>query len=161
MSEGYVEDKPTLFVPMSLGRLLQVFIVGAVIGLTVWALTLFLERYVFEAILCHGSATLNCESGMQYAEAASTIIGAGVGLYFLAKAQVYRPLLVVLAAAASLWGIISVVQLLPWYGIGLSIVLLYASAYAMYSWIARLRVFWFVMILLLVVIVAVRLIFSA
>jgi hypothetical protein len=159
MDEGYVEDKPALFVPMGLGRLLQALAVGAVVGLTVWALTLFLERYVFEAILCHGAAA--CGSSGQYAEAAATVIGAGVGLYFLAKAQVYRPLLIVLAASASLWGILGLVELLPWYGVGLSVVGLYAFAYGLYSWLARVRIFWLVMVVFLVLIVAVRLIFSA
>ena len=161
MDEGYAEDKPALFVPMGLSRLLQVVAVGAVVGLTVWALTLFLERYVFEAILCHGNETSSCGYGMRYAEAAATVIGAGIGLYFIARAQIYRPLLIVLAAAASLWGIINLVRLLPWYGVGLSVVLLYAFAYGAYSWLARIRVFWLVMIMFLVLVVATRLIFSA
>lgn len=160
MDEGNIDDKPALFVPMGFGRLLQVVAVGAVVGLTVWALTLALDKYVFDAILCHGSNT-RCASSTQYAEAAAAVVSAGIGLFFLAKAQIYRPLLIVLASAASLWGILSLVQLLPWYGIGLSIVGLYAAAYALYSWLARIRIFWLAMILFLVLVVAVRLIFSA
>lgn len=161
IENAQTEDKPAAIMAMSAAQMLQIFLLGAVIGLVVWALTLFLERYVFQALLCHGSQVTRCSLDTQYAEAAATIIAAGAGLYFLVKAQIFRPLLIALAAAASLWGIVGLTDLLPWYGVGLCTVGLYAAAYLLYAWIARMRAFWFVVIVFLVLVVTVRLIFSA
>ena len=90
----------------------------------------------------------------------AAIIGAIVGLFFLVKLQVFRPLLVVLAAVVSLWGVVGLAGLLPWYGVGLSTIALYALAYSLFTWVARIRAFWLVVLLLIVLVVAVRVMLS-
>jgi hypothetical protein len=161
MNEADSQDKPAFLMSMDSARLLQVVSLGAVIGLAVWAVTLFLKEYVFQAILCHGNQALECSSGMQYSEAVASVIGAGIGLFFLVRIQVFRPLLVVVASMVSMWGIVNLTVSLPWYGVGFACVALYAFAYAAYAWIARIRLFWLVMLLFMILIIAVRLIFSA
>lgn len=160
MNDVYQEDKQLPFTPIDANKMVAVLMLGAVVGLVVWGLSIVLDTYVLSAILCKGNTTLTCAGAAQYAETAATIIGAGVGLFFLVKLQVFRPLLVVLAATISLWGIVSLAGLLPWYGIGLSTVLLYAFAYGAFAWVARLRSFWLVLVLLIALIAGVRVVLS-
>ena len=160
MSEIQEEDKHLLFTPVDINKIVAVVLLGAVIGLLVWGLTLVIDRYVLTAILCGGNRDLECANAAIYAESVATIIGAIVGLFFLVRLQVFRPLLVVLAAVISLWGIIGLAGLLPWYGVGLSAVGLYAFSYGLFTWIARIRAFWVVVVLLVVLVVAVRMTLS-
>lgn len=160
MSDVYEEDKRLLFTPIDANKTIAIIVLGAVIGLLVWGLTLVLDRYVLSATLCQGGEVLKCANTAMYAEGAATVIGAIAGLFFLMKLQVFRPLLVVLAVAISLWGIVGFAQLLPWYGVGLSVILLYSVAYGLFSWLARIRLFGLVLVLVVVLVMAIRLTLS-
>lgn len=156
MNETQTEDQAVSLVPMSGARLLQVIAVGAVVGLVAWGLSFFLDKYIFQAILCHGSQAIRCDMGAQYAEGVASVVAAGVGLFFLVRLQVFRPLLVALAAMACLWGIVGLTVEMPLYGVGLSVAGLYAAAYTLFAWLARLRMFWLVVVLLIAVVIGVR-----
>lgn len=156
MSDVYEEDKRLLFTPIDASKIIAIITLGAVVGLVVWGLTLVVDRYVLTPVLCGGSQAMQCANTSLYAESVAAIIGAIVGLFFLVRLQVFRPLLVVLAAVISLWGIIGLSALLPWYGVGMTAVLLYAFAYGLFAWIARIRAFWAVIVLLVVLVAAVR-----
>jgi hypothetical protein len=156
MSDIREEDKQLLFTPMDTSRLVAVLLLGAVIGLLVWGLSLTIDRYILTPTLCQGSQLLQCSNTATYAEDIASIIGAAAGLFFLVRLQVYRPLLVVVAVITSLWGIIGQSALLPWYGIGIAAILLYAFAYGLFAWVARFRSFWMVVILYVVLVAAVR-----
>jgi hypothetical protein len=144
-------------VPMEIGRSVRTFIAGIIVGLAIWGLAVFLEKYVFDALLCQGGdQAMRCDSAVRYAEIAATLLGAGAGLFFLIKLQVFRPLLVVLAAMAALWGILSVVQPFPPYGIALAVGGLYGAAYILFAWVSRLRLFWLVVIVLVACVAAAR-----
>jgi hypothetical protein len=157
MSEAYEEDKHHPFTPINASKAMAIISLGAVAGLIVWVLSVVIDTYILRVVLCHGSQALQCASTTHYAEAIAAVISASVGLFFLVRLQVFRPLLVVLAAVSSLWGIVGQASLLPWYGIGLSTVMLYAFAYILFAWIARIRSFWIVLFLMAVLIIAVRL----
>jgi hypothetical protein len=68
---------------------------------------------------------------------------------------------VVIATVVSLWGLIGVVSEQPWYIIGLSLAGMYLLGYLVFTWVTRLRLFWLVVVLLLVLIAALRLILTA
>jgi hypothetical protein len=140
---------------LSVSKLVAVTLLGAVLGLLVWGLTLMIQRYMLGPVLCQGNGA-QCANTAQYAESAASILSAGVGLFFLVRLQIFRPLLVVVATVASLWGIIGQAAMLPWYGVGLSAMLLYAFAYAVFTWTARLRSFAMVVIVYVVLVAAVR-----
>ncbi|HEU4715827.1 MAG TPA: hypothetical protein VFS14_03280 [Candidatus Saccharimonadales bacterium] len=160
MSDVQEEDKQLLFTPMDASRLVGVLLLGAVIGLLVWGLSLTIDRYVLTPTLCQAGQIAQCGNTAVYAEDIAAVIGAAVGLFFLVRLQVYRPLLVVIAVVVSLWGILGQVALLPWYGIGLAAIALYAFAYGLFAWVARFRSFWMVVILYVVLVAAVRVAFS-
>jgi hypothetical protein len=161
MNETYQNDVQAVYTPMGTKQLIQVALFGVAAGLLVWGLTYILEVYVLKAFLCQNKSALTCATAAQYGEVIATIIGGAVGLFILVKIQVFRPLLVVIATVVSLWGIIGLVSEQPWYVIGLSAAGLYLFGYLLFTWITRLRLFWLVIVLLLVLIVAIRLILTA
>lgn len=160
MAESYDEDRQTSIMPMAGKKVLSAFVLGAVVGLFVWGLTFILDTYVLRMVLCHGNQTTVCSPASQYAESIASVLGAGVGLFFLVKLEIFRPLLIAIGAVVGLWGIVGLADLLPWYGVALSTIFLYAVAYTAFAWIARLRVFWFVVLLFIVTIVGIRYVFS-
>ena len=156
--EIQTEEISSPLTDMGAKQLLQIGLTGLVVGALVWGLTFVFDTYVFKALLCQGAATAKCATTANYAEITATIIAAGVGLFSLAKIGVFRPLLIALAATASLWGIIATATLLfPWQGVGLACILLYVLGYSACAWVARIKTFWVAAILLLVLVVVVRL----
>ncbi len=160
MEDSYQEGKPLPYVVMSRRQIVQVIIVGLGVGLTVWLSAYVLEAYVLKAVLCHGNAIIPCASASQYASVAASIIASAAGLFALVKLQIFRPLLVVLAVAVSLWGLGKGVATLPLYGIIIVSGVLYALAYLAFVWIARIRLFWPAVILMVVLVIVIRLILA-
>ena len=156
MSENYEEEARAAFVSLEPRKAVSVALTGAGVGVVVWLLALLLGNYVLNPILCHGSQAMKCVPASQYGEMFASVIGAGAGLFFLVRLQVFRPLLVVLAAIVSLWGLVSIADLMPWYGVLLSCAALYMLSYLAFTWLARLRSFGLVAVLFVVLIVAVR-----
>ncbi|HEY5695745.1 MAG TPA: hypothetical protein VIQ80_02830 [Candidatus Saccharimonadales bacterium] len=159
MSETDEEVKQRPFMPLEGRKLIAVTALGAVIGLVVWELALVLTKYVFNAWLCHDTSA-SCTNAPQYGEAVASILGGIVALFFLVRLQIFRPLLVVIAVVASLWGIVTKAEALPWYGVGLSAILLYMFAYIAFTWIARLKAFWLVLATMVVLVIAIRLLLN-
>ncbi len=157
MAEVNQDDRQAHVIEMSAKQIIQVVILGALVGLLVWAFTYILETYVLKALLCQGIQTVKCSSATTYAGIAASILSAGIGLFGLVKIGVFRPLLVVIAATASLWGLLGVVGSLPIYGILISIAGLTALCYLAFSWLARIRMFGLAVVLMVVLMVAVRL----
>jgi len=81
-----------------------------------------------------------------------------LGLIGLIRVQVLRPLLVVLAAVATLWGVWDWIGMLPWWAELLSAALLYGVTYGYYAWINRILSFPIVLAISVVSLIAARLI---
>jgi len=120
-----------------------------------WGLSWLLSTYVFSAILC-GDGDTRCASVGMYGEITSTVIIAIIALVGLVRLRVFRPMLVVIAATISLWGMIGVLSSLAWYWVLLACVVLYAIAYGLFVWIVRIRLFWAALVVCLLLIIAVR-----
>jgi hypothetical protein len=158
MAETYRDEKQAPIIVMSVKQILQVAVLGVLIGLLVWAFTYILETYILKALLCQGSQTMKCASATTYAGITASILAAGVGLFGLVKIGVFRPLLVVIAATASMWGLLGIVGTLPLYGILICIAGLTMLSYLAFSWLARIRLFWLAVTLMAILIVVVRLV---
>ena len=143
------------FMLMANRDLAMVILLGAIAGLLTWVLSWLLGNYVFTAILCGGGDT-RCASAPMYAEITATVIVAIVALVALVRLRVFRPLLVVIAATVSLWGMIGMLSSLAWYWVMLASILLYAVAYGLFVWVVRIRLFWAALIVILLLIIAVR-----
>lgn len=153
-----VNQRP--FTPIEAKKVIGIAALGAVMGLLVWELAMVLSRYVLSAWMCHGAVGSTCDGAPQYAEAIASIVGGAVGLFFLVKLQVFRPLLVVIGVVAATWGIVTKAAPLPWYGIGLTAIFMYALAYVAFAWIARIKAFWLVLALMVVLVIVTRLLLS-
>lgn len=161
MNEPYQNETPAAYTPMSAQQVIQVAVFGLITGLVVWGLTFVFSTYMLSPLLCQNDVEGICSAALTYGEVIATIIGAAVGLFILVRLQVFRPLLVVLAAVISLWGLIGIVSPLPWYVVGLCSGASYMLVYLLFTWITRIRLFWIVVVLLLALIFSIRLILTA
>ena len=96
-----------------------------------------------------------------FAGAILTVLYILVGrLILLSQARIYRPLFIVIASIAALWGLQSYLALLPWYWAMAAMTVIGALTYAMFTWLARLRSFILYLVVSIVLIVAARLIIA-
>ena len=91
-----------------------------------------------------------------YSMIVAIIISTIAGVANLARLRIYRPLLIGLAAAISLWGLQVITGGLAWYWAALVFVALFALAYAVFAWLARLRNFILALVVTIVLVVLVR-----
>ncbi len=138
------DQQPSAVVSMSLRQLAQISAVGAVAGGATWGLTSLLGTYM-----------------PGYASAIASILAACLGMTGLVKLSAYRPLLIVLAASLSVWGLVMGLQILPWQSVLPITMLLFAAAYSVFAWIARIRLFAVALLCMVVMMVAVRLALAA
>jgi len=149
------------FISMSRRDVIDVLLCGAGVGLFIGILYVLLDNFVFGAVLCRAQQAADCAQAPQYAMIVATVIGAIAGLVALARARVYRPLFVVLFATISLWIGNVLVADYAWYWTLLILLALYAIAYLLFAWLARLRSFVLAAIVAIVVLVIVRLVATA
>jgi hypothetical protein len=157
MTEEPLVQKGALFADLQLSQFFQIIAIGALVGLLNYGLINVLGAYVFKPVVCSSDSGL-CSAANQYAVVLASLLTAAVALFGFVKLRVYRPLLVVIAATTSLWGLGSLLLNLPWYtALGFSAIL-YTFAYVLYAWAARIRLFWLAVVVLVVLIVATRLV---
>ncbi|HEY0965512.1 MAG TPA: hypothetical protein VGE13_03475 [Candidatus Saccharimonadales bacterium] len=164
MASTKVLDQPRpALVAMSFQDIVRIFCIGLVIGIVIYAVHVALDRYVFTPALCEqATGTLErCENKEVYAATIATLLAAVGGLFALVRLRIYRPLLVVIFATASLWGVIGLTSSLAWWLSALAVALIFGIAYASFAWLARIRNFYIALGLSIVLLVAVRLVFMA
>ncbi|MFI5212777.1 MAG: hypothetical protein ACHQTE_02340 [Candidatus Saccharimonadales bacterium] len=160
MATVYTDEKPAPFISMNTRQFIVIALIGAVVGIAAWGLTILLNSYVYQAVLCHGNGS-KCNMSFLYASITTNILAAAVGLFGLVRMQIFRPLLIVLAAMAALWSSVVIVAALPWYLVATCCLVLYALAYALFAWIARIRSFLLAAVIVIVLVVVVRLILNS
>ncbi len=158
-SEQGVEKVP-LFAALGVAQFFHVIIIGAVAGVFSWVFAEVLGMYILKPASCNADAFV-CAASSQPAVILASILAACIGLFGLVKLQVFRPLLVVITATLGLWGIVGELTTLPWYGSLLFTTFLYVVAYITFMWIARIRTFWLVLVICLILVVGLRLIITA
>lgn len=157
MVDYVTESKPAI-IDQDVRLSAKVALTGAVIGIAVWGLAILLERFVLKSIFCGDPSAAACTDIATYAGNIAAVIMAIIGVVVLVRLSVFRPLLIVLGAAISLWGLaawlsgLSMLEQLCWS------VLLYALLYSLYAWIARIRNAIVVLVVFAVAAVATRLI---
>lgn len=115
----------------------KIALTGVVLGLVGYIITYTLERFILASLVCHGESS--CTTANSYAgNIASVLIGI-IGVVALVRSGVYRPIIIAIGAAISLWGVSSwlfnagvVVSLIGAAG-------LYGIAYLTYGWLVRIR----------------------
>ena len=152
--EELVRESP--FVTMTLRELIATAIWGVVIGLVTAFIYIMLYKFVFSTVLCRAQSTGSCDQAPSYAAIVTLIISLVAGVGALARLRIYRPLLVVIAALVSLWGLQSDVMGMPWYWAVPATAVLFGLAYALYAWLSRIRNFILAIVVIAVVVILVR-----
>jgi len=133
-------------------------LLGVGLGVIYWALTALLNRYVVSVSVCQGLST--CSDSVAVAGDIATILVAFVGLLLTMAIHVYRPLIVVVAAAVVTWGLGGWVNGLSWYeALGWS-ALLYGLTYILFSWVTQYQRMITVLVWTIVVVAVARVIFA-
>jgi hypothetical protein len=158
MNDVRNEDQIALLAPMSSRQLLGAGLIGLLIGLVVWGISSIVDQYVLKLLFCQSS---ECVETTPYAIATASIIGAALGLFSLVKLRVLRPLLIVVAAMAALWGLSLHVAELPIYGVILANVFLYGAMYLLFAWLGRLRSIYVILGLFLAIVVVMRFVLTS
>ena len=114
------------------------------------------HAYIFQAVLCRDQANTACGQAATYAAITTAFIASFVAVVVLAHIRVYRPLLIILAAILALWGIQSIVAVLPWYWALAGMIAVGALAYSLFAWIARIRSFILSAVVAIVIAVIIR-----
>lgn len=122
----------------------EVAILGVVLGIMYWILTSLLTNLVFDSIKISGDIAM--------------IILATIGLIVLMRLKIARPLMIVVAAAASLWSLAVWTSGLAWSLVILWNIILYVFSYVLFSWLARFNNTIVAMLMMLFVIVVIRII---
>ncbi len=155
MVDYVAEAKPAIIDQDGRG-MAKIAIIGAVLGVVAWGLALLLERFVLRAMFCGDESAAQCVNIAAYAGNIAAVIVAIIGVISLVRAGVFRPLLIVLGGAISLWGVaawlapLSLPEQAGWSAV------LYMLAYVLYVWIARVRHAVVVLILFALVAIATR-----
>ena len=144
------------FVPMTWRELARIGAIGAVIGALSVGLYVLFHTYIFQAVLCRDQANTACGQAATYAAITTAFIASFVAVVVLAHIRVYRPLLIILAAILALWGIQSIVAVLPWYWALAGMIAVGALAYSLFAWIARIRSFILSAVVAIVIAVIIR-----
>jgi hypothetical protein len=130
--------------------------VGALIPLIAWLLQKFLVAPVF----CHPGAVLAvCGGDDLTTYYVATVVMAVIAVTLMANWQVFRPLLIAVAAASALWGLQHIaggtLAQAGW-EYYLSSAVLYALVYLLFYWLLRLRSFTLGVVLTVAAVVLIR-----
>lgn len=132
--------------------------IGAGVGLFGWLLSLLIQNFFIVNVFCRSADDFGiCANGGNVAWGVAFVTLGVLSVFALVRANVYRPLLVVLAAFVALWGIAPWLAPLAWYWIAFWNVVLFMLGYALFAWLATIERFFYSIIVTIVVIVLVRL----
>ena len=136
MTDYVVEAKPTI-IEQSRNTIFKIAGIGFLAGLLTYALAWLMQHYILKDLICNGDA--NCSDGVMFSGNIASIVISIFAVLLLVKVGSYRPLLIVIAAVVSLWGLstwlqpLSDVESAIWYAIA------FALTYVTFAWIARIR----------------------
>ena len=157
MSVVNQDEQSIAIVPMLRTDVIGVIALGAGVGVLIWVLGSLLNQFIFDPYLCQNAAAAQCADAKNYSAVLAGLIVGAASLGGLIRLRVYRPLLVVIAAFVSLWGIVQLSWEMTTFTGLLVCVLLYALAFGLFTWIARVREFWIALLLTIGLVVLVRL----
>jgi hypothetical protein len=133
----------------------KVIFTGALLGLLFCLLSMAIKKYFVSSVFCKSAADAYiCANSINISGNIATIIIAIVSIITMVKLRMVQPLIVSVAAAATLWELtlwstgLSVAEAIVWS------MLTYVLAYVLFSWVARLMRIFPVIIITMVIILA-------
>lgn len=147
------------FYPLE-GELLRTAGLGAIIGLLLPILSNAFDMWFIRLVFCYGNQTFAfCNySGILSYDALTVLLAIGA-IIILTHWQIFRPILIVIAVAVTMWGFkqhMSAVEMHGMWEYYTFSVLLYSAAYLLYYWLMRLKSRVASVVITLLVIVLIR-----
>jgi hypothetical protein len=140
--------------------LIRVGILGLAVGVLIPALGWLLQEFLIAPIFCKETSALAvCAPGDLTTYYIATVVLAVVAVALMANWQVFRPLLVVVAAVAALWGFQRYVgDMVTHAGVEYysSSAVVYALAFLLFYWLLRLKSFALSVVLSVVAVILIR-----
>ncbi len=135
--------------------------IGVFVGLFGWALMLAINGWILDPVFCRSADTAStCANADLTAWIIAHVVVSIIGLFMLIRANVFRPLLVTLAALATLWAVgLWFVSSDLWVGF-LWETVLFALAYALFTWIASAKRFFYAVIVITILVILFRVLIS-
>ena len=153
------EQSNVLIIPEGVD-LLRVGLLGLGVGLLIPALSWVLHTYLLSPIFCRGGAAAAiCNTTDLTAYYVAAVIMGVVSVALMANWQVFRPLLIAVAAIASLWGFQRFTgNTIAHAGLEYYITsaIMFAVVYLLFYWLLRLKSFALSVILTVVAVVLIR-----
>lgn len=145
-----------IFDSTALARLVLIGLVSGILG---WLLYLGIAQYIVEPVFCRdANAFAVCRNGGTVAWVVAQVIVLAAGVAVLARLAIYRPLFIVLGVIVALWSAHSWLGVMPWYSAMLWHGALFAAAFAVFGWLARIPRFFVALVAALAVAVLARLV---
>ena len=154
MAQVYAEQEHTVptWVPWA-----RVLLIGAGLGLVFWLLTLLLNRYVIEPLVCRDvTQAALCVNSASISGNIATIFTALVGVFVLLRVGIPRPIIIGVASGALLWSLAGLSLGLFWVESLVWSIVLYAATYLLFTWIARYTNLWVVITISVLIILIIR-----
>jgi hypothetical protein len=155
-----VEDDSNVLIAPEWIDLFRVGLLGLIVGVLIPALSWLLQKFLIAPVFCREGAVLGvCSSNDLTTYYIATVVLSVVAVALMANWQVFRPLLVAVAAAAALWGLqrylgSTVVHSGVEYYISSGVI--FALAFLLFYWVMRLKSFVFSVVLTVLAVVFIR-----
>ncbi|HEX6258463.1 MAG TPA: hypothetical protein VFZ48_03215 [Candidatus Saccharimonadales bacterium] len=135
---------------------------GLATGAIVFVLSSLIERFIAEPLLCRSVDSFSmCSNAGAIAFNIGTVLSAVIGTIGLVKLSTYRPLLIAIVSAATLWGLQGAIHSLAWGEALLWLAGMYAVTYGLFAWILRMHHFPTAFIAAIAIVIAARLVLNA
>lgn len=107
-------------------------------GLLTFGLAKLLDQFIFHPALCKSASITVCNESLNYAYHLAAIFVGIIGVVWLVRLFVYRPLLVVIALIIGTWPLFdSFFPVLSWPWAIVALILVYLLGYFAFTWILR------------------------
>lgn len=134
-------------------------LVGALTGALTWVFNLLLQRFFIDPVFCRSADNFSiCANGGTYAFNSALIILSIIAVVALVRVGGYRPLLVVIAAVATLWSANTWLGVNSWWEATLWMSFLSMLTYLVHSWLARIINFPISVLLMAIIVITARII---
>ena len=132
-------------------------ILGAIIGLVFWVVSVLLARYVVEPLVCRQVVdAAMCTSAVPLAGTITAVLVAVAGIVAMVRIGAARPIVVAVATAALLWDLSAWTEGLFWLEAVSWSVILYGLTYALFAWITRYASLLMTIILSILIVLVIR-----
>lgn len=155
-----VIDQQHFFLPAKRKEVIKITILGIILGLLIPLASFLIEQFFIKPVFCSSPDAFGvCATGGMTAYYITTVLFSVLAIVMMANWNVFRPVLIAVAAAAALWGFkkvageLSVDSFIEYY---LYSSVLFAVVYLLFYWILRIHLFAISVVTAVIAVVLIR-----